>query len=203
MNLQDFIQKELPSIIRRNFILLIGATIIAAVGTYAITKFVPTVYEAKARLLIGPNLESPSTDFDALRIGSGLVQTYAELAETHPVLNSINDKLDLDLNAIEIDEQVEIRSNVDTRIITLVVQFDDPNTAIDIANSLSDSLLGLSPSTVEESEPLQAQLLKNIFLIQETIQDTQLYIEALQAELKNIQARTIDISQEDIFRINR
>ena len=98
MNVLYFIQKRLPEIVRRYFILILAATLIAAFSTFYITTKTQTTYEARARLLIGPRMDSPQTDFDALRIGEGLVQTYAELAKTHPILQNASDQFNLNLS---------------------------------------------------------------------------------------------------------
>ncbi len=203
MDILTFIQQELPKIIRRYFILLIGASFIAAYSTYYITAADPTIYQAKARLLIGPKINSLNTDFDDLRIGGGLVQTYAELAETRPLLQNANDQLNLGLNAVQIDDLVEIRSNTDTRIIAIIVQNQDPGTAIDIANSLSESLLNLSPTPLDAGQPTLAQLQVDIDLLQQTILDTQIYIKTLESEYTSLQAQTQDISLEDIALISQ
>jgi hypothetical protein len=56
MDLLSFIQKELPKIFRRYFIVLAGASLIAALSTYFITSADPSIHQAKTRLLIGPNV---------------------------------------------------------------------------------------------------------------------------------------------------
>jgi len=203
MNNLYFIQKELPRIIRRYIILLLGATLITAISTYYFTTADPTIYEAKARLLIGPKMDSLNTDFDALRIGGGLVQTYAELADTLPMLQNASDQLNLDLNTTEMDKLVEVRSNIDTRIISIIVQYQDPDSAVDIANTLSNSLLSLSPSTQDSAQSTLIQLQGDIDLVQQSIIDTQTYIETLKSELESIHSKTQDINLEDIALISQ
>jgi len=203
MNVFYFIPKRLPEIVRRYFMLILAATLIAAFSTFYIANQANTTYEARARLLIGPRMDSHQSDYDALRIGEGLVQTYAELAKTHPILQKASDQLNLNLNASQMDSIVEVRSNNDTRIISIIVQYHDPDAVVGIANNLSESLVNLSPAPLGDAQPIQNQLQVDIGVMQKTITDTQIYIEALETELQFIQAQTQTISFEEIALINR
>ena len=203
MNIFYFIQNKLADIARRYFIILLAATLVAAFSTFFITTQKGTTYEARARLLIGPKTDSHQTDYDALRIGGGLVQTYAELAKTHPILQNASEQLNLDLNAAQMDSIVEVRSNNDTRIISIIAQYHDPDGAVGIANALSESLSKLSPPNVDGAQPIPDQLQVDIGTMQKTITDTQIYIETLETELQLVQDKTQIISIEEIALINQ
>jgi capsular polysaccharide biosynthesis protein len=203
MNILNFDLKDLPKILLRYFFLLLGASLIAAYSTYYLTSLAPPIYEAKARLLVGPKLDSPNTDYDSLRIGGGLVQTYAELAKTHPILQIASDQLNLGLDPIQMDALIDVRSNNDTRIISIITQHQNPDIALGIANSISESILNLSPSSQEAAQPGLSQLQFDIGLIQQSITDTQVYIEALEAELESVQKQTQDISFDDMAHIQQ
>jgi peptidoglycan hydrolase CwlO-like protein len=101
------------------------------------------------------------------------------------------------------DELVEVRSNTDTRIITIIVQHPDADTAVGIANSISDSLVNLNPAAQDISQPTLAQLQIDIDVLQQTVLDTQTYIELLETELDSLQAQTQNLNLEEIALIEQ
>ena len=62
--------------------LLVATWVAAMAGLLVATRITPT-YEAQAQLLVGPI----NTDSDTLRASGLLVQTYAQLAISPPLLN--------------------------------------------------------------------------------------------------------------------
>lgn len=105
-----------------------------------------TVYEATARLIVGPGIESANPDLNALRAGGQLIQTYAELPETGPFLEEINEELDLGLGVGRLDSRIRVSANEETQILTIDVQSEEPEEAVSIANAVADKLVAISPS---------------------------------------------------------
>ena len=137
---------NIVGIIRRWLWLLILTTLIAGLAAYWITEQQPVVYEASARLVVGPGIDSPSPDLNSLRTGGQLMQTYAQLATTRPVLRSIIDELELNVLPIELMENIRIVSNEETQILTIFVQSEDKGQAIAVANKIAETLVRMSPS---------------------------------------------------------
>ena len=63
---------------------LLVATWVAAISGYVVASSIPPTYEAETQLLVGPY----NTDVDTLRAAGNLVQTYADLVTTTPLLDS-------------------------------------------------------------------------------------------------------------------
>ncbi len=83
--------------IRRWSWLIILATISAAALTYWISSQQPLTYEASTRLIIGPGIDGLKPDEKDFQTGGRLMQTYAELATTRAVLQTVIDNLGLEL----------------------------------------------------------------------------------------------------------
>src|SRR5262245_3757263 len=90
------------SLVRRYLWLLVLTALIASLTTLYQLRKQPVAYQATTDLLIGPGLDSPSPDLNALKIGGQLTQTYAEVVDTDSFLEAVNSKLDqkTDLNVL-------------------------------------------------------------------------------------------------------
>ena len=91
-------QSKFLNVVRRYSWLFVLAAVVASLITFFVYSQQPRLFEAKTRLLVGPTVDSPSPDLNALRIGGQLMQTYADLVTTRPFLESINNKLDQKIN---------------------------------------------------------------------------------------------------------
>lgn len=135
------------NIARRYLWLVVLATLIPSLTTYILLSKEPVSYQAKTRLLIGPSLDSPSPDLNSLKIGGTLIQTYAGLMDTKDFLTSINDRLSHkvdDLNTL--DTMLVVRTNTDTRVLTITVYNPSPTDAVEIANAAATALVEMSPA---------------------------------------------------------
>jgi len=127
--------------------LLILFPLVAIGIAYLYTTSQPTIYEAETLMIIGPGINSPNPDMDALRTGAQLMQTYAELPYTDELLVSIITDLNLDVSKEELADMIDILPVVDTQILKIKVQNEDPDTARTVANLTAQKLKDLGPST--------------------------------------------------------
>ena len=70
------------AVARRWWWTLLVATWVAAISGYVVASQIPATYEAETQLLVGPY----NTDVDTLRAAGAMVQTYAGLVTTTPLL---------------------------------------------------------------------------------------------------------------------
>jgi capsular exopolysaccharide synthesis family protein len=171
------------NIIRRFLWLFLLVIVVASLTTYFAISSKPAIYEAKARLLIGPGLDSPSPDLNSLRIGGQLIQTYAELVLSRPFLESVNNKLEERTDPEQLAAMIETRQNTDTRILTIFVRHRDPNQAVTIANAISTTLLEMSPSRDNTTTLLRVQLGNQASQLEQIIANSEASIEDLEARL--------------------
>jgi capsular exopolysaccharide synthesis family protein len=173
------------NLIRRWFWLLGLATLIAATTTYWVSAQQPLMYEGKARLIVGPGVDSPSPDLNALRAGGQLLQTYAELVTTRPVLQAVIDDLKLGIKPEVLKKQITVTSNQETQILTISVQDEDPAQATAIANAVADLLVRLSPSGTEGPQlQLKNQMSSQAEMIEGSIASAEARIKRLEADLQ-------------------
>ncbi len=138
--------KQYIGIVLRWAWLLILATVIASAVAFVAIKRQPPLYQASARLIVGPGIEGVNPDLNALRAAAQLMRTYAEFATSQPVLNKVIDELDLPGMMDNLASQIKVNSDETTLLLTINVQGSDPIQTVAIVNSLTHQLVSMSPS---------------------------------------------------------
>lgn len=170
-------QSKILNALYRYWWLLVLSAVVASLFTYFQLSSQPVLYRATTDILVGPTLDSPSPDLNALRIGGQLVQTYAEVVGTRSFLESVNNKLDqkADLNSL----RFSTRMSTETRILTIIVFDRDPKQAAAMANAAAQTLIEMSPSQDDTTAVLQAETLH----LEQMISESKTNIQQLEAEL--------------------
>lgn len=127
--------------------LLVLVTLLAGLGTFAIGRSAPPVYEAEARLIVGPGLESPLLDLDTLRASGQLLQTYANIAQTPSFQQELLGRLALDMNEAELSEAMDVVAFNESQILMLRVRHQEPQLAIAIVNLAAQMIVERSPTS--------------------------------------------------------
>gem|GEM_PF-4041941 len=174
---------KILNLVYRYLWLLVLAALIAGLTTFFKVSSQPIVYRATTDLLVGPSLDSPSPDLNALRIGGQLGLTYAEVLTTRSFLETVNNKLDqkLDLNVLR--DAITTRQSTETRVLTIIVFFRDPKQAVAIANAAAQALLEMSPSKDNITDSLRTQMSEQSHQLEQIVSQSQSSIEQLEAEL--------------------
>jgi len=126
--------------------LLVATWVAAMAGLLVATRITPT-YEAQAQLLVGPI----NTDSDTLKASGLLVQTYAQLALSPPLLKSTALEAG-NIDPIKLGQNVRATANDVTRILTIRVQDSSAERAASIANKMSDELIQLTTGATTRPE---------------------------------------------------
>jgi capsular polysaccharide biosynthesis protein len=119
--------------LRRWWWTLLVATWVTALAGLIAASSMTRVYEAEARLLVGPF----NTDLNTQRASGQLTLTYGELVTSRPLLESVIGELGLDVEVDDLREAVAATPNDVTRLLTIRVQGPDPEEAAFIANALA------------------------------------------------------------------
>jgi capsular exopolysaccharide synthesis family protein len=171
------------NILRRYSWLLVLTTLIASLTTFIVVKQQPAAFEARARLLVGPSMDSPSPDLNSLKIGGQLIMTYAELVHSRPFLESINSKLAQNTNVEALGKMIDVRQNSDTRILTIIVTHQDAKQAVAIANAAAELLIEMSPSKDNTASMLRIQMSAQSRQVEQIITSAETSIQNLEDEL--------------------
>lgn len=127
---------------------LAAATWVAGVAAFVIASQFPSVYESQERLLVGPI----NGDYNTLHASGSLVQTYAQLVISDPLLAGTIAELKLNITSHDLAKEVDASGSDTTRIITISANWSDPQTAAAIATSLVKGLTTLSTQGLSRPE---------------------------------------------------
>ena len=163
--------------------LLALAALIAGLVTFLQLSSRPGAYRATTDLLVGPSLESPSPDLNALKIGGQLTQTYAEVVGTSSFLESVNQKLTQKVDLNDLKGAITTKQSIDTRILTITVFYPDPKQAVAIANAAAQTLLESSPAQDNTAALLRTQMNDQSHQLEQMVSQSQSSIQQLEAEL--------------------
>lgn len=176
---------DLKILIKRAWLLAIAA-VIGGFAAFVVSQFRPTMYEAHARLMVGPGIESPNPDLNVLRAGGQLIQMYAELPLTEPFLINVIQDLEIDLTPEDLVQWIEMRPNQETQILTVQVEHPDPEMAVRIAASIAQQLVNVSPSNpMSAPAVIKDQMRAQIVELEETVAGIKEKIPELQVNYEN------------------
>lgn len=143
MDLQTYL-----AVLRRWWTTLIIAALIAGIGGFVGARAATPVYEAEARLLVGP----VSTDINTIRAASALSETYAQLVTSDEVLNGVRETLGIQTPLDLFSEEIHATADGTTRLLIIRVRSNDADGAAAIANELSSELLALQAGDLVREE---------------------------------------------------
>ncbi|MCK7500506.1 MAG: polysaccharide biosynthesis tyrosine autokinase [Comamonadaceae bacterium] len=176
---------------------LILGLVLGGGGGYAFSLTQAPAYQASTRALV---MRAPLEQSSDLTYYSDmqLVQTYVQLLTTQPVLEGTSQRLGYDVNK----SQIKVKQNQDTQIIDVIVEDQDPQRAMDIANILIEVLIKHNNTlqagryiTTEESIAAQiAQVESQINTIQSAVD--QISTQSFQDQLAQVEAQIRPLQDE-------
>lgn len=123
--------------------MIICATIVLAVlGAVAVNLLTTPLYEASTRLFVSTTSNASVTEmYQGNLFSQQRVISYTELAMGETLAQRTLDKLDLDMTAAKLQQNVKATSKPDTVLIDVTVTDESPVRARDIADALSDEFV--------------------------------------------------------------
>src|SRR3972149_338980 len=190
-------RKKYIHIVQRWAWLLVLGLVLGGAGGYVGSRLQDPVYQASTRALVIRAPQDRSTDPTYLS-DQQLVQTYIQLLNTQPVRDGASARLGYEVG----ETQIKVKQTLDTQIIVVIIEDQDPRRAADIANVLVEVLIeqnetlqaGRYASTEESMQAQIAQVETQISSIQ--LELDQISTESLQDQLKEVEAQ-IKPLQED------
>ena len=120
---------------RWSWLLLLGG-IVAVLASYVVfrttTPWPP--YKATATILVGED------DNQGPEVTGALVSTYAELATRRPITQQVIENLELNISTQDLEKAIDVSRLGVTRLMEISVTYDNPLTAVLIANEIAQQL---------------------------------------------------------------
>lgn len=132
--------REYFHIIKKRAWIIVLITVFAMITSGIISFFVLSpVYEANTTLIVNTEQNKETNNMitgDQLNVTQKLTLTYGEIIKSRAVINSVIDKLDLDMKYDEVEKMITVAPVKDTQIMSVTVQDTNPKRARDIANAI-------------------------------------------------------------------
>ena len=126
--------QEMLVLLKKYLFVIMAAGIIGGVVTWCICSFcVAPVYEARAKMIVNARQEQTGTvTNDQILSAQKLVDTYAIIIRSQPVLEPVVEKLDLAMDFERLAKIVSVTSVNETQVMQIAVQSTDPDQALNI-----------------------------------------------------------------------
>lgn len=125
----------LPAVVRWWRLLVVAAVLSGLLGVFIASRSTPE-FESTVQLLTGPI----HANFETLRAAGELSKTYAELAVTRPLLESVAQKVGLGGGADTLEPKVRASASSVSRLITVFVRDENPTIAARTASEIASAL---------------------------------------------------------------
>lgn len=194
MEIRDF----LDTLWRRKWVIVftfILTVVVAAVGSYIVT---PT-YTASAlvRVASAPN---PLTERADVQYAIRVMNTYAIIARSQPLLQSVINELELSLRPSQLDDLIDVRVLEETELIRITANHSDAETAAQIANSVANNLIAQTDASIAGGSSASAAIRAQMDQVQQEIAALQTeYNEILTTNPSNT-TRIAEINRESVIK---
>lgn len=139
MSIQDFFK-----LLRVRWMIVCAATVVAVLGAVVLSLVTTPLYQASTRLFVSTTSGSSLSDiYQGNRLSQERVVSYAQLLTGVTLAQRTIDKLGLDMDASELQENISASAKPETVLIDVSVLDKSPVRARDIANTLSDEFVAM------------------------------------------------------------
>ena len=138
--------QELFALVKKYLALTIVAGLLGGMFTYAACSYlVAPVYEATAKMIVNARQEQTGTvTNDQILSAQKLVDTYAIIIRSQPVLEPVVEKLQLSMDFEQLARIVTVKSVNDTQVMEIAVQ----STNAELAQSILAEIVATCPAII-------------------------------------------------------
>ncbi|MPZ22000.1 MAG: polysaccharide biosynthesis tyrosine autokinase [Dehalococcoidia bacterium] len=129
------------SVLARRWWMILLGPLIAGVCAFVVSGLLTPVYSASSTLLVNQVQSEGPIQYNDILTSERLTNTYAELIRQRPVLQTVIDRLDLEMSIDDLQDRVSVSTVQDTQLLRASVRDEDPALAADIANTLASAFI--------------------------------------------------------------
>jgi non-specific protein-tyrosine kinase len=151
--MKDFVElrQYVSTVLKRWWVVILALFVTVAIG-YGITQRQEPVYEATASVLVGQTIQATDLSNQDFKASEELAQTYAAIARRQPVLQGTVEALGLDYRWQQLKGMVTASLVPGTQLIEITVRASSPEEAQLIADEVTQQLILISPTTLQNQE---------------------------------------------------
>lgn len=132
-------------VLRRGAPVILVLTIVSIGIALLVSGLLPRVYESRATLYVGQALDEPQLDYGGLLASQILTQTYARLATTRPIVETVIQDQRLAMTPEELQADLSTEVALEGTLLVVIAHSDEPERAARIANAIAEQVLALAP----------------------------------------------------------
>jgi non-specific protein-tyrosine kinase len=195
--------RRLIAIIRPWLPVIAACSVLAGGVAFVASGMLPKSYSARVTLIVGQSLSSANPEYNQLLVSQRLSATYAAVATTRPILEAVIDEVGLNVTPPELAKRVHASAPLDSTLLMLSAEDEDPDRAAAIANTLATQLIAESPTIQGRQVEFQASIDAALKSTVGQIDDTQTQVDILaalpkrtageEAELQALQGRLVTL----------
>ncbi len=199
--MNDFVELQgvVSTLLRKWWVILLGAVLAGLVGYFVATSQAP-VYSATTSLFVGRPIESAQLNRFDIENSLQLARIYADIARRQPVLAATVEALGLETTWPELRNRVRTTVSTDTQLLDISVEAPSPQEAQLIADEIAGQLIMVSPNGMRDVDREQAQQFtrQQLVRLQEKITEGQARLEQLETDMlaSPSSADSTDLQQE-------
>jgi capsular exopolysaccharide synthesis family protein len=192
-------------VLRSRWWLLVASILITGAAAFLVSTSLPKVYEARATLLVGQSVQASNPDLNQLLASQRLSQTYADLAQTDPLLERVIATTGAATTPQEFRKRITAAAPRDSILVHLTVEDANPQRAAQLANALAAEVRAASPAISGLDSQVQQFIDEDLVATQAQIRDTQSEIQRLanlasrsseeEQQLERLQGRIVSLRQ--------
>jgi len=118
------------------FIITLIVVLISGAVSYFILK---PVYQASTQILVNQKNTENQIDYSLLQRNVELINTYSVILKSPVILEKVIDKLELTQSWEELNKNIQVTSQENSQVFSLIVEDHDARKAVIIANTVSET----------------------------------------------------------------
>ncbi|WP_376793357.1 polysaccharide biosynthesis tyrosine autokinase [Thermoflexus sp.] len=147
---EEFDLRQYLLVLQRWWWLIVGCTLLAAIVAFAVSSRMQPVYQTAATLLVQQPLPAGLSENTAILTSERLVQIYARMLTSRPVLKATIARMGLSETPEELANRVKVEWVQNTQLIQVRVEDTDPARAAALANALAETFIEQVQATQEQ-----------------------------------------------------
>ncbi|MFC7393000.1 YveK family protein [Scopulibacillus cellulosilyticus] len=131
--------KEIFQTLRKRITMILVITILAtAVSAFVTYFFITPKYDASTQILVNQSKDKQSVyDQNAVQTNVQLVNTYSVIIKSPKILKEVIDRLHLNMTPDDLKRNLNVNSEENSQVFTVMVEDKSPNQSEKIANTIS------------------------------------------------------------------
>ena len=119
-------------------VIILSGILLGVLSIIGTMLFITPKYESTTKIMVLNKQDNNTLTSADMQTSTQLTKDYAELIQSRTVLEGVIAQLNLDMTYKEMLNKVSVETSSDSRIVSIRVTDEDPDTASEIANAVRD-----------------------------------------------------------------